>query len=439
VPLPDGWWTGGPARFFSGIDWDGAHGGGVSMIHLGMLDHYRITRDKDWLLKNAAKLNANADWMIRQRKEFSAAVPGHEKLWADGLLPPHNTWDNRIWRSWYKSNASFCRAIQEHAEVIAEIDPEAGRRYALEAEEFRKALLAAAEKSITLSPVIRVRDGTYHSFLPSTPYIRGTASRFMPAYFGGQIYGMTQHTPGLYADVVLGGAELPYFGLLPIDDKRMQGFLDVLEDRLLSENFKIYLAFKDYDPQKDWFDRSGWYYQCGHERTANLHLLADDPACFLRTWLNQYAIVILPGSDWHFREHTAAQECYDKTYEEARFLERFRQMLLNEDHDQLWLAQATPRAWLEQGKKISVKNAPTNFGLAGFEIVSAADQGKIAASVEIPSRNPPKTVLLRLRHPQAKPMKQVTVDGKPWTDFDAAKETISLHDLQGKVQVEANY
>ena len=105
----------------------------------------------------------------------------------------------------------------------------------------------------------------------------------------------------------------------------------------------------------------------------------------------------------------------------------------------LWLARATPRAWLEQGKTISVKHAPTFFGDVGYEIVSDADNGKIAATVEMPSRNPPKSVLLRLRHPKALPMKSVTVNGDAWKDFDPAKEVIRLHDLKGTVKVKAAY
>jgi hypothetical protein len=31
------------------------------------------------------------------------------------------------------------------------------------------------------------------------------------------------------------------------------------------------------------------------------------------------------------------------------------------------------------------------------------------------------------------------VNGNPWTDFDPAKETISLHGLQGTVQIESSY
>ena len=107
----------------------------------------------------------------------------------------------------------------------------------------------------------------------------------------------------------------------------MQGYMDVLEDRLLSENFKLYLRFPDYDPEKDWFSRSGWYYQPYAERTATIHLRWDDPACFLRTWLNQYAVLINPGA-WTFREHTAAHDVMDKPVEEAAFLERFRHMLV---------------------------------------------------------------------------------------------------------------
>ena len=45
-------------------------------------------------------------------------------------------------------------------------------------------------------------------------------------------------------------------------------------------------------------------------------------------------------------------------------------MLVMEKGDVLWLARATPRAWLEQGKRIAVRNAPTDFGPVGYEIVS---------------------------------------------------------------------
>ncbi len=83
-----------------------------------------------------------------------------------------------------------------------------------------------------------------------------------------------------------------------------------------------------------------------------------------------------------------------------------------EDGGNLWLAKATPRHWLEQGKKVAVSHAPTYFGEAGYTIVSDADNGKITATVDLPSRNPPTSVLLRLHHPKASPIKDVTGERK---------------------------
>jgi hypothetical protein len=121
------------------------------------------------------------------------------------------------------------------------------------------------------------------------------------------------------------------------------------------------------------------------------------------------------------------------------FLSNFRNMLVMELGDTLWLARATPRAWLEQGKKIAVKNSPTYFGAVAYEIVSDVDNGKISATVEMPSRKAPKEVILRFRHPKAAPIKSVMVNGKEWTDFNKDKETIALKGLTSTVTVTAWY
>jgi hypothetical protein len=86
-----------------------------------------------------------------------------------------------------------------------------------------------------------------------------------------------------------------------------------------------------------------------------------------------------------------------------------------------------------------VKNAPTHFGTLAYKIVSDVDHGKIGAVVVMPSRNPPKSVLLRCRHPKELPMKSVTVNGKKWNDFDTVKEVVKLHDLKDNVRVEIRY
>ena len=133
----------------------------------------------------------------------------------------------------------------------------------------------------------------------------------------------------------------------------------MLEDRLLLENRKSQDRTPGFDPEKDWFSHASWQYQCGLERHANIHLAADDVPNFIRSMLNQYAVDIMPG-EYTFREHTTGGPP-DKIYEESCFLERFRMMLVMEEGDVL-AGAGHSAGWLEQGKRIAVKNAPTHFG-----------------------------------------------------------------------------
>lgn len=67
--------------------------------------------------------------------------------------------------------------------------------------------------------------------------------------------------------------------------------------------------------------------------------------------------------------------------------------------DTLRLCFATPRAWLEGGKRIKVSNAPTAFGPMSLEMNSDLKHHKILAHVSLPTRNPAGRTLLRARVP----------------------------------------
>ena len=114
-------------------------------------------------------------------------------------------------------------------------------------------------------------------------------------------------------------------------------------------------------------------------------------------------------------------------------------VLVMEEGDVLWLARATPRAWLEQGQRIAVRNAPTHFGPVGYEIVSDVEHSRLVATVTLPSRNPPREVVLVLRHPASAPIAAVKVNGKEWTDFDAIRGWVRLRGLSGQVRIEVNW
>jgi hypothetical protein len=407
---------------------DGIHAFGPGSIGWALTEHYWMTGDTEWLRAAAPRIKANAEWMLRQRRLMANLVPGGDRLWCKGLQPALQVTPDSggLWMQFYECEAYYWAAVSRLAATLAVIDPQGGAQLAVEAEAYRKDLRAAVDRSIALSPVVAVRDGTFHSVIPFACYVRGLGT----GAWGWQRDGSGTHVGPLYWETVQSAAALVSpAGLMSPNDVRVQGYLDVLEDRLLLENQNV--------GDRDWF-LAGWQYQGGLERTSNMHLASDDVPVFLRSFLNCYAIDILPNDGYIFNEH-AVHGPPDKIFEEAAFLERFRNLLVMEDGQNLWLARATPRAWLEQGKKISVKNAPTHFGPVDYEIVSDVAHGKITATVKMSSRNSANEVWLRLRHPKSAPIKSVTVNGQDWKDADPAKELVKLHDHKDSVTVEINY
>ena len=429
--------------------WDDSvlhHFGSLNILWV-MLDHYRLTGDKAWLKKEMPRLKAGADWIIARRKTTMKEPLSQDEVnriragtWPPyGLQPKIATGDGdgEGSRCYFWNDAFAYRSILFCGKAISEIDPQVGGQLLAEAEAYRKDVLKVVEQAIALSPVIKGRDGTYHSFVPVGFQDHGARSRLAPK--GVDVYG---HCGIFSSDIVCTSASIEAWlqtGLLSIDDPRIDGHFDVLEDVFLSDNPWLANRTKGYDPQKDWFERAGWGYQSGWERVPDYYLMKDDIPNFLRSVFNRCAADInLTNAKYTFNEHTTFAD-NDKSFENAIFLSNFRNMLVHENGDALWLAKATPRAWLEHGKKISVKNAPTYFGTLAYEIVSDVNDGRITATIDLPGRSPAKSVIVRFRHPEKFPIKSVTVDGQPWTKFNVDKETVELDGVAGKVTVVASY
>ncbi|MBN1901169.1 hypothetical protein JW926_07595, partial [Candidatus Sumerlaeota bacterium] len=109
-----------------------------------------------------------------------------------------------------------------------------------------------------------------------------------------------------------------------------------------------------------------------------------------------------------------------------------RNMLLREDGDTLWIAQAAPRSWFEPGKIISVKDAPTLFGALSYEIRSSSAESVIV-HLEPPSQRIPKEIRIRLRHPVQFEIQGVLT--KPSVDVEFSGETIVLKNLDRAVDL----
>jgi len=116
-----------------------------------------------------------------------------------------------------------------------------------------------------------------------------------------------------------------------------------------------------------------------------------------------------------------------------------RDAMVLEQGATLHLAAGTARSWLEQGKTVSFTKAPTHFGDVSYRLTSGVDRGVLHAEIEPPARRAPEAIVLHLRHPRRASCKRVTVNGKPWTDFDSTREIVRLPASAGRLRVEAEY
>jgi hypothetical protein len=173
-------------------------------------------------------------------------------------------------------------------------------------------------------------------------------------------------------------------------------------------------------------------------RIAELHALRDDVKPFIRSYFN--TIPMMVGREhlslW---EHLANRGAWNKTHETGWFLCQSRIVFVDDRGEELWLAPFVTSHWMKDGMKVSIRNAPTRFGNVSYTITSKVADGAIEAVVDLPKDCTAKKVVLRLRHPDGKPIRSVTVQGQPSTDFDPKKETISFTPTGERVTIRADY
>jgi hypothetical protein len=104
----------------------------------------------------------------------------------------------------------------------------------------------------------------------------------------------------------------------------------------------------------------------------------------------------------------------------------------DEGGNELVYCRATPRAWLDPGRRIRVERLQTRFGPTSLTL--AAQQDRIEGVVELPARLPPKVVQLRLR--ASGKITSVRLNDQP-TPFDPATSTVTLPASARRVRVHA--
>jgi len=441
--------------------------------HLWTLgEHYQLTRDTNWLQQAAQEVARAGHWVIRQTEKtkqvrISSPPPGgrikvrgrsNQRLDSIqmpaarapsprfsppvgergqppagvppeyGLMPPGVMADWNAFAYHFCLNAYYYAGLRDVGTAFGEIGRPEAALFGQQAAELRSNILRAYHWTQARAPALRLRRGAWIPHYPSQVHSPGKLSDFFPGQDAGRSW---------CYDVELGAHQLAPTGVFAPQDPEVSRLLDHMEDvQFLADGWFDYPAALN---QQDWFNLGGFSkVQPYYTRNAEIYALRDEAKPFIRSYFNTLAAMVNPEvlTLWEHFRHSGA---WDKTHETGYFLQQTRFMLVMEHGEELRLAPLVTTNWLQHGMTIAVTNAPTKFGLVSFRITSRLAERRIEAAIVPPSRHAPKAILLRLRHPEAKPLRSVTVNGQPHRAFDRHKECIKLPPLPYPITVVANY
>ncbi|MCX6375748.1 MAG: hypothetical protein NTU88_06905, partial [Armatimonadetes bacterium] len=384
--------------------------------HLHTLgEHYQLTRDSSWMKQMAPAVARVCDWIIKQRHKTMNLDARGQRVPEYGLMPPGvmADWGNFLY--YFCLNGYYYAGLQEAAEALKDAGCLGADDLLRNAPDFRRDILLAYERAQSLSPVVPLQDGTWVRWYPSQVYNSGPLGGFFPGEDGNRSW---------CYDVELGAHQMVPQGVLDPNSKAVSEMMDHMEDvQFLSDGWFDYPANRNH---ADLFNMGGFSkvqpYYC---RNAEIYAMRDDVTPFIRSYFNTLAS-LLNTENLSLWEHFHSSGAWNKTHETGYFLQQTRFMLVMESGDHLRLAPFVTGNWLKDGMVVAVRNAPTRFGKVSYRTTSHVAAGFIEMTIEPPKRNPPRELVLRLRHPEGKPIRSVTMNGSPHTDFDPAKETITL-------------
>jgi hypothetical protein len=359
----------------------------------------------DWLMYTPSMLYASGQYYLlsHDRESFEQLLPYALKAleWCEdqcrraeqrtqfpGLLvgPLNDGTGSGIWAL---NQAYFYAGLDRFGAALAEVnDPHASEALAY-ASRLRKTIQTGFEQAASSAPLVQLRDHTWQPYVPSdaeNPY------RLMDIWYP--------------TDVDVGPLHLIRLKALPADGDLANSLLNDHEDNLFLKGWGM-ANEPVYRPQ------------------GMAYLYRDDPKAAIRTFYSQMACGFSHTVFEPVEHRWMHGQYFGPPSTDGSWFELYRNLLVREfDNHTLILGQATPRRWLADGNTIEVDRAPTYFGNVSFHIASHAGSGTISANVDLPSH--PPALLIRLRHPEAKLIRSVTVNGKAWQNFDRDKEWIHI-------------
>ena len=295
-------------------------------------------------------------------------------------------------RAWAFPNAYYVAGLDRFARALDACGHPRATAVGAVAKQMRADLTAAFERGSVKSPVVPLADGTWINYVPGDA---ATPRRLMEVWYP--------------TDVDVGVTHLPRLAAIDPRGWLATAMLHDHEDNL-------------------YLNQWGMANEPVYNVQATAYLYRDEPEAVIRAFYSMMACAFSHHQLTPLEHRWAWGQYYMPPSTDGAWFELYRNMLVNELYEDgtLFIGQAVPRAWLADGQQFRVERAPTYYGPVSFRVDSQAAAGEITLTLDTPTRQRPDVVLVRLRHPQQKPLQSVTVNAQPWKDFDPAKEWVRL-------------
>lgn len=388
------------ANEYAWTRWISNHG----WILWAMCDHYRLSGDRRWLDAKLPNIIAGADWILREREHTKKLDENGQRPPHWGLIPPGGTGDGAPDCYGFAGDAVTWKSLDAAASLLEEIGHPRAAELRAAVVEYKQCILRGVEYAARNTPKYKLQStGELIPFIAMDVYnvwklntgIEDPNSNFHVWWLDvGPLYLIDQ-------GVLDPNSNLAGYMMRAAEDRWMKGNVSNCEPFYMPER-GCYYGRDDVDGYLEMF----------------YTLLAEG--------MDRQTYVTAEG------HHGVQNFCFS----DGEWSRTIRMMLVEEVGKSLQLAAMTPRAWLEDGKRISIDKVRTYFGAMSMLIESNVSKGIIKAKVTPPTRTP-VPMRLRLRHPQALPIKSVTVNGKAHTDFSG--EWINLPAGKKPMEIVASY
>jgi hypothetical protein len=343
--------------------------------------NYLLSGDRETLERLLPDTLKALDWCLQEV---------HQASGSEGLVrsPLNDLTGDGVW--------AFTQAYMYAAfDTLGKALEQAGHPHAREcldaAESFHKSIERGFGTAAMRSPLVPLRD---HTWMPYVPCEATKPGRRFEQWYP--------------TDVDTGAMHLLRLGALPAQGTLADSLLNDHEDNLYLHGWGM-ANEPVYNPQ------------------ATAYLLRDDPGAAIRAFYSYMACAFSHSALEPVEHRWTWGQYFGPPSTDGAWFELYRNMLIHElDDGSLLLLQATPRKWLGDGQQIAVERAPTYYGELSMTVDSHAASGSLTAEIETPRRLPMKRLIVRFRHPEAKPMRSVTVNGQNWTGFDVQKEWVVI-------------